>query len=148
MEYKFMAKYAKMDKSAKLPTRKTPTDAGMDLYALEYSEIPDGGIGIVRTGVTVEVPDGFFVWIANKSSRNYLVGGGIVDGGYQGELLVKVMNTSGDVLRIPVGTAIAQMIVLPFFKFEFVEVPLESIHKTRTARGSSGGIVTQLENPS
>ena len=97
------------------PNRKHPTDAGIDLYANldEYKSlvISNNNYEIVNTGVTVEIPEGYFGWITNKSKSNFLVGAGIVDQNYQGELLVKIFNPLGeesvsDVIPVLVAPAV------------------------------------------
>jgi len=133
--------------TALVPTRKHPDDAGLDLYAdLEDKyviELFPGDVEVINTGVTVEIPTGCFGWITNKSRNDYIIGGGIVDENYQGELLVKVINVTNKRIEIKHGQAIAQLLILGHIR-PLVEVvdPLE-IHKVESKRGSDGGIVRQ-----
>ncbi len=135
---------AKLHSDAILPCRKNPTDAGMDLYNLIETNINFGEPAILKTGVTIEIPKGYFGWITNKSKNDFLVGGGIIDEGYQGELLVKIINISHHYIKILSGQAIAQLLIIPVKIPEIVEVNLDEIHKIKTARGSTGGIVNQV----
>ena len=142
-------KVAKLYPYAKLPTRKNPTDAGLDLYAYLPSGILRCGylvMHIVNTGITVEIPKGYFGWITNKSKSNYLIGGGIIDEGYQGELLVKIVNPTHELILLQNGQALAQLLILPCKILDIEEVPLSEIHKQVSDRGNSGGIVFQTTN--
>ena len=135
--------------TARQPTRKHETDAGIDLYAdvqnaLAYYIGPHQSM-IVHTGIKVEIPKGFFGWITNKSGNDYLIGGGIVDEGYQGELLVKVVNPYKEGLIISKDSkAIAQLLILPCLIAPVEVVPYDEIHKKQSDRGNDGGIVRQV----
>ncbi len=151
-------KVAKLYEYAILPTRKHSTDAGLDLYAylqkhhidsdgdyiLTYTIIDPHGIGVINTGIVVDIPYGCFGWITNKSRNNYLIGGGIVDYGYQGELLVKIINTSNTPLTINHGDAIAQLLILPCLTPRVEEISKNIIFEQESERSSTGGIVTQM----
>ena len=144
-------KIAKLYKDAVIPTRKHKGDAGLDLYCYLVDEegpaynyvVEPNAIVIFKTGITVEIPLNYFGWIANKSKKDYLIGGGIIDETYQGELLVKVINTSGEILYFSHGDAIAQLLIIPCIHPEIELVDMVNIHKTRTSRSNDGGIVRQ-----
>lgn len=136
-------KIALMTDTAKLPTRKHAIDAGLDLYLdnpISSIEVYPGEVETVHTGVTIEVPQGAFGWITNKSSKNYLIGGGIVDEGYQGELLVKIVNPTTKTLIFNHGDAIAQLLIIPVYIPMLEILPRDEIHKKVSQRGMSGGI--------
>lgn len=148
----YRMKIALMTDTAILPTRKHSTDAGLDLYAdlyssnIGYIEIFENEYKVVHTGVTVEIPEGFFGWITNKSGSNYLIGGGIVDEGYQGELLVKVINPINELLVINHGDKIAQLLILPCRILGIENVELSEIHQKPTERKDTGGITNFYED--
>lgn len=137
---------ARLHPEALLPTRKHPTDAGLDLAfcgwydGSEYPYVNPQDVRIARTGITVEVPHDKFIWITNKSRSAFLLGGGIIDQ-YQGELMVKIFNPTNQHLRFFIGDLIAQIILLPLILEEANEVPLSEIHQKPTARGATGGIL-------
>jgi len=140
---------AKLYDNAILPNRKNPTDAGMDLYAWfdDYHRmaiIPPHIFTVIHTGITIEIPKGYVGLIWPKGRNNHLIGGGVVDQDYQGEILVKIANIYDTNLTIAHGDAIAQLIIVPVFTPEIVETPLDEIHKVETFRGGSGGIVEQV----
>jgi len=137
-------KVAKLVARARIPTRKNPTDAGLDLYPLFEELIAPETWQLVHTGITVEIPDGFFGWITNKSSSNYLVGAGVIDQGYQGELIVKVFNVLNSPVFLVPSIAVAQLLIVPCNLPELQEVTAERIHLSLSPRNISGGIVDQL----
>lgn len=133
-------KFARLDPNATIPTRKHPTDAGVDVYADEKVRVPPFSQRVVHTGVTCEVPEGSVLQVWPKGRNNHLAGSGIIDAGYQGEILIKVVNYSWRPLRIRRGDAIAQLVQLPVICEAVEELPAEEIHQQRSQRGGSGGI--------
>jgi len=127
-----------------LPTRKFPTDAGLDLYNYspeKYSVVHPFTFKALQTGITIEIPKGYVGQIWPKSGSDYLVGAGIIDSSYQGEILVKIYNGWDTELILQHGTAIAQLVLVPVITPAVVEVNRDKIHQIKTARGSTGGIV-------
>lgn len=136
-------KIAKIDPNAFLPSRNHPADAGLDIYANCNIVIEPHSISIVSTGVTLEITDGFVGLLKPKGRNNHLLGAGVVDAGYQGEILVKVANISDHPLEIKPGDAIGQLLILPIYTPEVLEVNPGQIHNKNSSRGSTGGIVDQ-----
>jgi len=134
---------ARLRNDAKLPTRKHPEDAGLDVYAVEPVIIQAHQFAIVPTGITIEIPAGYVGILKPKGRSNHLLGAGVVDAGYQGEILVKVANLTNDPLLIASGDAVGQMVILPVFTPAVVEVTLDEIHTEKTTRAGTGGIVDQ-----
>lgn len=135
-----MLKFSRLDPNAAAPSRKHPGDAGVDVYANEQVTIPPFSSHAVRTGVTFDIPEGTLLQVWPKSRHNHLVGAGVIDAGYQGEILIKVVNTSWKPLRIRRGDALAQLVQVPVITDQLEEVPPEEIHRVRSARGGEGGI--------
>jgi dUTP pyrophosphatase len=133
-------KYSRLTPAAEIPTRKHPTDAGVDVYASRDAWVPPFSSRVVPTGVTFEVPVGTMLEVRPKSRHNYLIGAGVVDAGYQGEILIKVVNPSWKPLRIRRGQAIAQLVHVPVLCEPLQELPLEELHHIQSERGGSGGI--------
>lgn len=137
-------KIAKFIPDAILPTRKHPTDAGIDLYALEDTLVSERGIAcIVRTGITIEIPKGYCAQLWPKGRSNYLVGAGIVDEGYTGEILIKVINSTDAPYLITRGDATAQLVLVKIITPEVEEISSDLVHKTTQAR-INDGIVNQI----
>ena len=132
---------AKLIGNAILPTRKHPDDAGMDFYAAEKIEIAPRSFGTVRTGITLEIPAGFVGLMKPKSRNDHLLGAGVVDAGYQGEIMIKIANIKDEPLHILPGMAIAQMILLPIVTPAIEEADADTIHSVKSERGATGGIL-------
>jgi len=137
---------AKLYPQAVMPGRKHIEDAGLDIYACQPALISPRSFDIVPTGITMEIPVGYVALIKPKSRNNHLLGAGVVDAGYQGELLVKIFNPTDDALEIKPGDAIGQILLIPIITPSVQEISLDEIHNKKTHRGTSGGIVSQL-NP-
>ena len=136
---------ARLRPSAVLPTRKHPQDAGLDLYAAEAALIPAHSSAIVPSGVIVELPTGFVGLVKPKGRNDHLLGAGVVDAGYQGEILVKIANFTARPLEIRQGDAIGQMLILPVETPGVEEVSPAEINHRASSRGGSGGIVEQYQ---
>lgn len=141
-------KVARLDPQAVIPTRRHPEDAGLDLYALLDTTLEPHSVGIVRTGITLEIPEGYVGLLKPKGRSDHLLGAGVVDAGYQGEILIKVVNPFDAPLSLRAGEAIAQMLLLPIVTPGVSEVSLDEIHAQASARGASGGIVSQNQRSS
>lgn len=159
MSFNNKIRVLKLYPDAKLPTRKNPIDAGLDLYAylpildslrgraLRHSYIVNPtDIVIFKTGIAIEVPEGCVGWITNKGGSDYLIGGGIVDEGYKGELLIKVFNPTEDNVVIDHGQAIAQLLVIPIQRPKVKTVSKEEFYNESTDRGTDGGIARQTQD--
>lgn len=131
---------ARLDPNAVLPTRKHPQDAGIDVYALDNVLIWPFSYANVHTGVTIEVAAGTMLLAKPKGRNNHLLGAGVIDAGYQGEIVIKVVNYSWKPLRIHKGDAVAQLVQLPVICESVQECPSEEVHQKKSERGSSGGI--------
>lgn len=136
---------ARLRPEAVLPTRKHPQDAGLDLYAAQAAIIAPHTSAIVPTGITLEIPAGFVGLVKPKGRNDHLLGAGVVDAGYQGEILVKVANIRGEALEIHAGEAIGQMVIVPVETPQVEEVSQAEIHRRATRRGGAGGIVDQYQ---
>lgn len=114
-----------------LPPYGSTEAAGFDLAAADDLTIGARSIALVRTGLVVEVPSGYFLAIFARSStplkRGLIVanGVGVIDPDYCGptdELMIQVLNiTDGDV-TVKRGDRLAQGIVLPAPRVEWDEV--------------------------
>jgi dUTP pyrophosphatase len=132
--------FARLREDASAPRRKHPTDAGVDVFAAEDRIIWPFSMGKVKTGVTVEVPGGHVLFVWPKSGGNHVVGAGVIDAGYQGEVLVKILNYRPWPIKIKKGAPIAQLVQVPVSTEPVIEAQAGEIHQQQTARGASGGI--------
>ena len=130
----------KSDELAKTPTRANDSDAGYDLYSTQEGVIPAGGRRIVKTGISIAIPPGYYGRIAPRSGlaikRGIDVLAGVVDSGYRGEVGVILINHSKKNFDIHRGMRIAQIIFsrVP----ETVLIEKSSLSKTKRDQGGFG----------
>lgn len=114
----------KLEKGAMVPTYAHITDACADLYALEDTIVNAHTYGNkIRTGVSIQLPEGWVAMIFPRSSIGAKTpfrlsnSVGIIDSGYRGELGVLFDNTSDNNTTINKGDRIAQLLVMPSYRF-------------------------------
>jgi dUTP pyrophosphatase len=132
-----------LTKDSKAPFKKYPDDAGYDIYSNINCIVQPHYYNVVNTGICLDIPKGYRVRIVAKSRSNYVVGAGLVDSNYQGELLVKVFNVFDFPLTINSGDAVAQFIIEQDTQAELICVPPEKLYNFETDRGTTGGLVNQ-----
>ena len=110
---------------AKVPTYAHETDAAADLYAMEDQVIGPHTIGNkLRTGVKIQLPEGWLALIIPRSSIGAKTplrlsnSVGLIDSGYRGELGVLYDNISNEPYTINAGDRIAQLLVMPSYRFQ------------------------------
>ena len=132
----------RLSETARLPERGSEYAAGYDLFAdLDGDvEIPPHTTYMVNTGVSMEIPEGYWGGVFARSGlsakENLRPANcvGVVDADYRGPICVALHN-DGDVVRtITPGQKIAQMVVVPFLSVEFEEVA----ELSETVRGAGG----------
>jgi dUTP pyrophosphatase len=118
-----------------------PGDAGADLVAAEAVELLPGQRATVGTGVSIALPDGYAAFVvprsglASKHGITVVNSPGTVDAGYRGEIRVTLLNTDTSVsYPVAIGDRIAQLIILPVTRAEFI--PVETLPDSQ--RGASG----------
>lgn len=103
--------------SAKPPTRAKPGDAAYDLYANENAIIYRGARVVIKTGVSMAIPDGYYGQILGRSGlaakSGIAVLGGVIDSSYRGDVSVILLNTDMEsTIQIKPGERIAQLVIL------------------------------------
>lgn len=131
-------KVKRLHPEAQLPTRANKTDAGLDLYSIEEKVLAPGARAIIKTGISVEFPGGYglFIWDrSGLSTRNGLHRlAGVVDSLYRGEVGVALINLGQGSYTIKVGDKIAQAILAPIALPTVIEVD----ELSDTTRGEGG----------
>lgn len=107
--------FLKLHGAAQLPTRGSPYAAGLDLYAVEDVTLPAGARAMVRTGLAVAIPRGFYGRIAPRSGLavNYGIDvlAGVIDSDYRGEIVCALVNHGAESFTLKAGQRMAQLIV-------------------------------------
>ena len=128
----------KLDKGAFEPTRAHKTDAGLDLRAMETQIVPAKESATFRTGVHVKLPSGSAGIIISKSGLNVkhdITSTGLIDEGYDGEIVVKLYNHGGYDYTVNAGDKISQLVVVPVL-YEDIEI-VDDLQQ-QSERGSNG----------
>ncbi len=139
----------KLDERAVLPTYGSEFSAGADLYALTDEELvfAPGETKLVRTGLSMEIPEGYAGLIYARSglaSKRGLAPAnkvGVVDADYRGEVMVALHNHSAAEQKIAPMERIAQLVVTPFLKAVFEE--RETLSATVRGQGGFGSTGTK-----
>jgi len=124
---------------AALP-RRSADDVGFDLTAAESLVLPPSNSLRVRTGIAIALPTqtaGFIVprsGLAANEGVTVLNAPGLIDPGYTGSCDVLLYNTSGRPVCIEAGQRVAQLVLVPVWLPEIVEVQTLGQAK-RGARG-------------
>ncbi|WP_291319342.1 dUTP diphosphatase [Desulfonatronospira sp.] len=122
----------------------TADSAGVDLKAW----MPESEISIAPgqrypfpAGVALEITEpsvaGFVFSRSGLGTRQGLVvsqGVGVIDPDYRGEIMVSLLNTSGEQRTVSRGQRIAQLVFMPWFRARFEEVQ----ELSQTSRGAGG----------
>jgi dUTP pyrophosphatase len=130
---------ARMVDDAVLPTRKHALDAGMDIYAYGDHIIRPNTFKLISTGIVVKIPIGFYGQLFPKGKNNWLIGSGVVDYGYEGEIIVKVVNPYSYDIVIRHGDPVCQLVLISITTPPITEVDLDYL-TGKSERGASGGI--------
>ena len=126
-----------LDNGAFMPGFAHKTDAGADLRSPVVSVVPARGSIVIDTGVHVEIPEGYTIFLKSKSGLNVkhnLIGEGVVDSGFSGSIRVKLYNLGDTDYQILRGDKIIQMVILPCGYCEFTQVDKFA----ETERGDGG----------
>lgn len=134
----------------KFPAMNHENDAGMDFYASESLVIGAGMHTLVPTGIRAFIVDkaGVYLQIFGRSGltakTGVLIGAGVIDSGYSGEIKVVMVNPTGKPIEISRGDRIAQGVLLRTCAVadraeEISEIEFEGLISTAgAARGSNG----------
>ncbi len=133
-----LLKIKKVHNDAKVPSFAHPYDAGLDLYALEEVKVEPGKVTRIRSGIALEIPDGYvgLCWDKSGLSMNHSIKvlGGVIDSGFRGELIMGVINLGIETYTFEKGHKVMQLLIQ---KVEHPEV-IETDTLSETSRGEGG----------
>lgn len=146
-------KIKRLTETAKLPIKKNPTDAGVDIFTDEEVTIHAGETVAISTGVAIELPTGTYGRLKARSGLTLQtplrVLEGTIDFEYRGEIKVLAeikgfeFNANESIFNrtlvsnpytVPKGTKIAQLIIQPLPNITIVETE----ELSDTCRGNNG----------
>jgi len=138
-------KIKRFDKSLPLPVYKTGGAVAVDLCARTDFTIESHQIGYIPMNVAIEIPDGYFILMAPRSSTHKigitgLNGVGIFDRDFCGdndEYHFIAYNFTDKPVVIEKGTRLCQLLLIKCENFEFTEVEVMNT-PSRGGIGSTG----------
>jgi len=132
--------WSKLKKDAFSPYQGSPGAAGYDLKAIKDGEIPVQSRGVVDTGISFQIPEGYYGRIAPRSGlsvkKSIDVGAGVVDSDYTGEIKVVLINGGTEPFVYKRGDRIAQIIITSIQTCPLLEV--DSLEQTKRGAGGFG----------
>jgi dUTP pyrophosphatase len=139
-------KFTCLHPDARIPEYKSSGAAGADLYAClaEPLTVPALGIVLIPTGLSFEIPSGYQGEVRARSGLAYrdglfvLNGPGTIDSDYRGELKVILANFSADPKVIHPFDRIAQLVIMPVVRADFVKAELSDSSRQANGFGSTG----------
>lgn len=141
-QQRLILKVKKLADDAVLPQYAHAGDAGLDLFSNEHAEIGPGQSRLVKTGISIELPENSEAQIrprsglALKHQITVLNAPGTIDGGYRGEVGVILINHGRGTFVVEKGMKVAQMIVTPVIDVEIEEV--DDLSDTQRGTGGFG----------
>jgi len=137
----------------RLPAYATALAAGMDVAAAIPAPmvLAPGEIGLVPCGFAVAIPPGFEIQVRPRSGLAIKHGitvvnaPGTIDADYRGEVKVGLINLGRASFTIQPGDRIAQLILAPVARAEFVV--LAALAPTERGQGGFGHTGIQATDP-
>lgn len=129
-----------LESDAVLPEYATPGSAGFDFTCIKDTIIKPGRTELIRTGLAVAIPEGYFLAILPRSSTGLKTplrmpnSMGVIDSDYRGEVMLLFANTSRRDFTVQKGRRLAQGILLPVVQFHIKGVK----YLSETERGIGG----------
>lgn len=103
---------------AQKPKKAHPSDAAFDVFSAQAGTIEPKGWLDFNTGVSMQMPQGFYGKFASRSGLAFKHDihcfHGTIDNGYRGEMAVRLFNYGTVPFRVEIGDRIAQLVILPY----------------------------------
>jgi dUTP pyrophosphatase len=119
----------RLDRDLPLPSYAHPGDAGADLVTAVDVVLEPGERGLVPTGISIALPEGYVALVHPRSGLAARHGlsivntPGTIDAGYRGEIKVMLINHDpAEPIRLRRGDRIAQLVIQRFERAVFTEV--------------------------
>ncbi len=140
----------RIDPELPLPKYETEGAVGFDITAREEFLVEPGKIVLIPSNLIVEVPKGYMLVVASRSSTPLKKGltpphgFGIIDHDYCGpedEIKIQVYNFGAEAVKVERGEKIAQGVFVRVDRFEWTEAERSEALKegSRGGFGSTGG---------
>lgn len=123
-----------------MPVKATAGSVGYDLMSRIRMTIDPGMMGVIPTGIKIQLPEGYEVQIRPRSgiAKKCIIipnSPGTIDSDYRGEICVLLFNLGETAYGVEYKNRIAQMV---FNKVELPELMLGKIDNTERGEGGFG----------
>ena len=141
---KMTIKIKKLSPAARLPVYGSDFSAGADLCACTDGDVPvaPGETVMIPSGLAIELPAGYVGLVYARSglaSKKGLAPAnkvGVIDADYRGEIIIALHNHSAVPAVVSPGDRVAQLLITPVARAEFIEA--DSLSATIRADGGFG----------
>ena len=134
----------KLSDKATIPTQGSSEAAGYDLYAAEDNVVYSMSRTLIKTNISMAIPEGYYGRIAPRSGLAFKYGidvlAGVIDSDYRGDIGVILFNTSTNTeFKVKIGDRIAQIIIEKCHNVHWdVEKDLNISDRKENSFGSTG----------
>jgi len=131
-----------MFEKAIIPTYESKGASGFDFYSIKDYKIKPGKTELVRTGISVEIPEGYEIVIRPRSGLSLKTklrvanSPGTIDSDYRGEIKIILENTGEETAEIKTGDRIAQGVLQEVLRSNFIKV--RKLDQTDRGEGGFG----------
>ena len=129
--------------SVPLPTRATSGSAGYDFFTPVPIELAPGETVTVPTGIRARIAEGWVLFVLPKSGLGFRYRlrldntVGVIDSDYRGEVMVALLNHSEIPQTVEPFERIAQLVITPFLRVNYVD-SAEELSETKRGEGGFG----------
>lgn len=141
----YTVRIKKLNEDAIIPNFAHKGDAGMDLYSIEEVVIPSRKTALIKTGISIQLPEMTEAQVrprsglALKHGITVLNSPGTIDEGYRGEIGVILINHGESDFVVTKHMKIAQMVVKPIYDINIEEAKdLNDSDRGKGGFGSTG----------
>lgn len=102
------------------PRRAHDDDAGLDIAIQEDTTVYPNESAYLHAGIKLDIPDGFAAHVMTRSStfrKRIQIIPSVIDSNYKGEISTIVTNTNSYPVELKRGMYLAQVVLMPCFKF-------------------------------
>ena len=146
-------KVKKLSKDAELPEYALESDVGFDLRANEEATLGSMEHRAIKTGISIEIPEGCVGLIRDRAGIITKMGvhtvAGTFDPAFRGEVSIILTNFGDEEVSIEKGMRIAQMIIIPVERVKITEADeLSKTVRGKRSFGSTGitNIIKELDD--
>jgi len=131
-------RFKRLHPDAKMPSYAHPGDAGLDMYTIEDRTLAPGEQAMLKTGIVMEIPEGYVGLVWDKSGLSTKHGlttiAGVIDAGYRGELAIAIANVGNEPYTFTKGQKVAQVLIQKVEQATFEEAN----ELSESSRGAGG----------